>query len=247
MVTPNATDTGAAFTPHVLRDYALLADGERGALVGPQGDIAWMCAPHWDSDAVFSALIGGSGAYAVTPQDPHHVWGGSYERGSLIWHSRWITTDGPIECREALAFPGDRDRVVLLRRVLAVDRPARVRVLLEPRGGFGYDHNRHLRQHGGVWTGRTGPLRWRWTGAEAARPTDHVDGKGELLAFDLTVPPGGHHDLVLELSRRRCPMNRWTRTWHGQPLRRPGRGPARRPPTPSRRATHTMPKRSCAA
>jgi len=25
--------------PHVLREYALLADGERGALVGPRGDV----------------------------------------------------------------------------------------------------------------------------------------------------------------------------------------------------------------
>jgi hypothetical protein len=40
--------------PHVLREYALLADGERGALIGPRGDIAWMCAPRWHDDAVFS-------------------------------------------------------------------------------------------------------------------------------------------------------------------------------------------------
>jgi hypothetical protein len=37
--------------PHVLREYALLADGERGALVGPQGDVAWMCFPRWHDDA----------------------------------------------------------------------------------------------------------------------------------------------------------------------------------------------------
>lgn len=51
----------AALKPQTLREYALIADGERGALIGPQGDFAWMCAPHWDSDAVFSSLIGGSG------------------------------------------------------------------------------------------------------------------------------------------------------------------------------------------
>ena len=43
----------------MLRDYALLADGERGALIGPDGDLAWLCAPV-DSDAVFSTLIGGA-------------------------------------------------------------------------------------------------------------------------------------------------------------------------------------------
>ena len=54
--------------PHVLREYALIADGERGALIGPRGDLAWMCAPRWDSDAVFSSLLGQRReASAVTP------------------------------------------------------------------------------------------------------------------------------------------------------------------------------------
>jgi hypothetical protein len=59
-------DLGAAeeFPPHVLREYALVADGERGALIGPRGDFAWLCAPRWDSGAVFSCLIGGP---ACTP------------------------------------------------------------------------------------------------------------------------------------------------------------------------------------
>jgi alpha,alpha-trehalase len=71
----------SGFAPQVLREYALLADGERGALVGPQGDLAWMCAPRWDSDAVFSSLIGGQSCYAVTPVQ-RHVWGGYYERAA---------------------------------------------------------------------------------------------------------------------------------------------------------------------
>ena len=50
----------------MLSEYALLADGERGIMVGPRGDFVWMCAPRWDSDAMFSALIGGAGVYAVT-------------------------------------------------------------------------------------------------------------------------------------------------------------------------------------
>ncbi len=70
-------DPLAAFPPQVLRDYALLADGERGALIGPQGDLAWLCVPRWDSDAVFSTLIGGAGCYALTPTG-RYTWGGYY-------------------------------------------------------------------------------------------------------------------------------------------------------------------------
>ena len=61
--------THGEFPPVALRQYALIADGERGALCGPHGEIVWLCAPRWHDDAVFSALVGGAGAYAVTPTD----------------------------------------------------------------------------------------------------------------------------------------------------------------------------------
>lgn len=190
------SDDPPAVRPQVLREYALLADGERGALIGPRGDIVWMCAPRWDSDAVFSALVGGAGAYVIAPSDPWYVWGGYYEQGSLIWHSRWMTSSGAIECREALAFPGDPYTAVLLRRVEAIDGPAEVRVDLDPRAGFGRQGLSRLRLEEGIWTGRAGPLHLRWSGAASARK---VDG---CLVLDLTVPAGQVHDLVFELSEQ---------------------------------------------
>ncbi|GAB2331621.1 trehalase-like domain-containing protein [Streptomyces griseoincarnatus] len=55
---PHPVDARRADSPWVLRDYALVADGERGALVDPRGGIAWLCAPAWHSGAVFSGLPG---------------------------------------------------------------------------------------------------------------------------------------------------------------------------------------------
>ncbi len=187
----------AEFPLQVLREYALLADGERGILVGPRGDFAWMCAPRWDSGAVFSSLIGGGGMYAVTPADRPFVWGGYYEQNTLIWHSRWVTSSQMLECREALAFPGDPHTAVVLRRILAIDGPTRVRVVLDPRAGFGRHRMSRLSREGQVWTARCGPLHLRWSGAgEAASRQD-----GTLQAV-ITVPDGGSHDLVLEISDR---------------------------------------------
>lgn len=111
MSSRNGRSSSESFPPQVLGSYAFIGDGERGCLIGPRGDVAWMCAPSWDSDAVFGSLIGGPGVYAVTPAAPF-TWGGYYEPRSLIWRNRWVTHDGVIECREALAFPGDPDRVV---------------------------------------------------------------------------------------------------------------------------------------
>jgi GH15 family glucan-1,4-alpha-glucosidase len=171
--------------PHVLREYALLADGERGVLVGPRGEFAWMCFPRWDSEPVFAALIGGDGTYGVTPR-ARFVWGGHYEPGTLIWRSRWVTHDALVECREALAVPARGDAAVLLRRVIALEGEASVDAVLDLRAGL-------ARADDGSWSGRAGDVPLRWTGAPQARMED-----GALRArIDLRA--GEQHDLVLVL------------------------------------------------
>jgi hypothetical protein len=204
-VTADTIDIEEAFPPRVLREYALLADGERGAVIGPQGDISWMCAPRWDSGAVFSNLVGGGGVYAVTPIEVRHVWGGYYEPGSLIWRDRWITSGGMVECRETLAFPGDTDRVVLLRRIIGCHGAARIRLLLAPRAEFGRHGAAQLNCEDGIWSGRSGPLRWRWVGGSDAHPARPAHGRGELLVGAITIDEGQQHDLVLELSEQPLP------------------------------------------
>ena len=116
-----------------------------------------------DSDAVFSTLIGGAGVYAVTPEG-RFVSGGYYEEGSLIWRSRWVTETGIVECREALAFPGQPDGLVVLRRVIAQEAPAQLRVVLHPLAGFGAEPLREPERDSGVWTARVGDLHLRWSG-----------------------------------------------------------------------------------
>ncbi|MFJ3202815.1 glycoside hydrolase family 15 protein [Streptomyces sp. NPDC086989] len=193
------TTANGAPLPHALRDYALLADGHRGALIGPRGDIVWMCTPAWDDDAVFAALIGGRGWYTVTPDEPF-TWGGYYEAGSLIWRSRWTTTGGIVECREALAHPGDPRRAVVLRRIQGVDGEARLKVELNLAAGFGTRPMREVRRdEHGRWTGRAGALQVRLSGAPDAR------ADGSTLRTAVVLPAGAHHDLVLEISDRSLP------------------------------------------
>ena len=186
--------------PHVLRDYALLADGERGVLVGPRGDFVWMCFPGWESNGVFSSLIGGGGIYAVTPKE-RFVWGGYYEQGSLIWRSRWVTVENAIvECREALALPARADRAVVLRRVIARQGGARVEVVLSPRGSFGDEPLRKLaRSEAGHWSGQVGRIHVCWAGGGEAHAANDGHG-GKVLRLDLQLEEGEHHDLVLVLA-----------------------------------------------
>jgi hypothetical protein len=194
--------TALAFPPYALREYALLADGERGALIGPRGDIAWMCLPCWDSPSLFTSLIGGTGVYAVTPTS-RFVWGGYYEAGTLIWRSRWVTDDGIVECREALAFPGDPSRAVLLRRILASERDAHVRVHLEARANYGNSPMSEITRDDGIWTAHSGSSQLRWQGASAARSS--TTRTHRHLTMELTVPAGQHHDMVLEVGAGQLP------------------------------------------
>jgi len=194
--------TGAAVSvPHVLRDYALLADGERGIVVGPRGDFSWMCFPRWHGDPIFSSLIGGGGAYAVTPV-ARFVWGGYYEQPGLIWRSRWVCDDHSIvECRQALAVPAVGERAVVLRRVIAVAGHARVRAVLQVGADFGRRPPQELsRADDGTWTARVDETYLRWGGAADAKPHRERDSDS-ALELVLELPPEAHHDLVLVLDR----------------------------------------------
>jgi alpha,alpha-trehalase len=190
--------------PHALRDYALLADGERGVLVGPRGDFAWMCFPRWHDGAVFSSLVGGTSSYTVAPRG-RFVWGGYYEPGTLIWNSRWVTEEGVVECREALALPSTPERAIVLRRISAARGPARVRVALA--GGAEFDRHgmARLRQdEDGAWCAELGETRMRWLGAGEARPTDGSSHE-RALTMEIELEPGEERDLVLVLQHGEAP------------------------------------------
>ncbi|TNC23756.1 glycoside hydrolase family 15 protein [Amycolatopsis alkalitolerans] len=166
---------------------------------------------------MFAGLANGDGVYAITPTD-RFAWGGYYEPGSLIWRNRWITDHTAVECRDALAFPGDEHRTVILRRVLAVEKDVRLRVCLDVRAGYGARPMHDLRRdQNGSWLARTGDLRVRWSGAAEAKPDEN-----SALGWELFVPAGRHHDFVLEISDRPLPdlldaELAWTRTEHAWP------------------------------
>ncbi len=203
---PGSGEAPSAFS---LRDYALLADGERGAVVDPRGDIAWLCAPSWDSPPVFAGLLGGPGRFRVSPVG-RCVWGGWYEPGSLIWRNRWVTDRHlVVECREALVHPGDPQRLVLLRRLTARQGTSRVRLVLElpaaplETAASGLHHS-----DDGAWTARLGSLHARLTVVPALAVgqsgTDIAVSGGNgaplVLSAECDVAAGQAVDLVLEIA-----------------------------------------------
>jgi hypothetical protein len=181
--------------PQVLRQYAFVGDGERGALVGPEGSVVWLPFPRWHDAPVFDALLGGAAFYEVQPVDPF-VWGGHYESGSLVWRNRWVVQGGAVvECRDTLCLPAGVDRAVLLRRIEHVggdDVDVAVRLCAESAlhggvGGVRFESGSMVVQLGGVWL--------RCTGMRA--PAQEARGVFTSL---VRIAKGTSYDLLLELS-----------------------------------------------
>jgi GH15 family glucan-1,4-alpha-glucosidase len=182
---------------HVLRAYALVADGERGAVIGPAGEVAWLCFPGWDDGPVFASLLGGAGRYVIRPTG-RFVWGGQYDEGTLIWRNRWLIGGNVTDCVEALAFPGRPDRAVLVRRVIARQGPAEVSVHLELRHDFGNGRPARLRATApGIWEGRLGGVHVRWQPTRVVRDVEWSAGAAHVVA---RLDAGTHVDFTLELS-----------------------------------------------
>ena len=158
-----------------------------------------MCVPNWDSPSVFTSLIGGVGTYAVTPM-ARFVWGGYYEPGSLIWRSRWVTDDGIVECREALAFPGDARTCPA---PTDYRRPGRGSCRRPPRGTVGLRQGSLVELSRQKASGPPVPVPTMFAGlsgrgARSSRNRRH-------LTMELSVGAGQSHDLVLEIGLGHLP------------------------------------------
>ena len=196
--------------PQALRDYTFLADGLRGALLDADGGVAWLCFPTYSGDAVFSGLLGGRGTYQLAPS-ARHVAGGYYEDGTLIWHQRWVTDDGIVESCDALAYPGEKGRCVLVRRIQALKTDSTLECTLEVAPDYGRRPGGSWRRKSGGWLLDAGELTARLSGA-----VDRARAAESVLDMELRLVAGSTIDLVLELqpaSRELPPPPEPDRLW----------------------------------
>ncbi|MCK0114104.1 glycoside hydrolase family 15 protein [Ornithinimicrobium sp. F0845] len=78
-----------------LEDYALLSDLRTGPLVSREGSVDWLCLPRFDSQAVFSALLGGpdDGRWQLSIADGTvESWG--YEPSTFVLETVWRSPTG---------------------------------------------------------------------------------------------------------------------------------------------------------
>src|SRR3954453_1111323 len=78
-----------------IEDYAVIGDCRTAALVGRDGSIDWFCAPRFDSDACFSALLGDAenGRWKIAPRAEAEVRR-HYQNGGRILETRFKNREG---------------------------------------------------------------------------------------------------------------------------------------------------------
>jgi GH15 family glucan-1,4-alpha-glucosidase len=96
-----------------LEDYALIGDRGTAALVGSNGSIDWLCAPRFDSPAMFAALLGdaSNGRWRIAPTDPVIAVTQRYLDDTLVLETDHTTATGTIRTTDfmvALRDPGPR-------------------------------------------------------------------------------------------------------------------------------------------
>lgn len=124
-----------------LEDYALVSDTHTGALVSRDGNVDWLCLPRFDSQAVFSSLVG---------DESHGHWrigvaGGEvtqrrYVGYSMILRTVWASETGTAEVVDFMPTTPDADGNVrhdLVRRVRCLSGVVEVETVLRLRFDYG--------------------------------------------------------------------------------------------------------------
>jgi GH15 family glucan-1,4-alpha-glucosidase len=88
----------APFMPLHIEDYALIGDTQTAALVGRDGSIDWLCLPHFDSGACFTALLGGpqDGRWLIRPSAEVRSVTRRYRGDTLILETEFHTESGDV-------------------------------------------------------------------------------------------------------------------------------------------------------
>jgi len=124
-----------------IEDYGLIGNTRTAALVSRFGDVDWLCAPHFDSDACLSALLGYDehGRWALRPTVPIRESRQRYRDDTLILETECICDGGAIRLVD---FMPVSERCDVVRIVEGLEGEVPVEMLLDVR--FGYGSNKPL-------------------------------------------------------------------------------------------------------
>ena len=108
-----------------IEDYGIIGDMHTAALVGINGSIDWLCIPHFDSPAVFAAILDDKkgGRFRIAPVDGDVTCKQFYWPESNVLITRFLAPRGAAEMTDFMPVghtdPDERTRRQVIRRVTA--------------------------------------------------------------------------------------------------------------------------------
>jgi len=177
-----------------IEDYAIIGDTHTAALVGKDGSIDWLCAPRFDSGAMFAAVLGSpeNGRWLLAPAGGVRRVERRYRGDTLVLETTFHTDDGVVRVVDCM--PIRRSSVDLVRLVEGVS--GRVPIHMDLRIRFDYGSVRPwVVEEDGLLHATAGPDAIVLTtpvhtaGAGEASVADFVVGEGETVPFVLAWYP----------------------------------------------------------
>lgn len=101
-----------------IEDYAVIGNCETMALVARDGSIDWLCAPRFDSEACFAALLGDTehGRWIIAPRATRTGVSRRYRGDTLILETQFESAEGTVSLIDFMARrPGACDLVRIVR------------------------------------------------------------------------------------------------------------------------------------
>ena len=171
-----------------IEDHAFLSDCHTGALIAPDGGVAWLCVPRFDAPSVFGTLLDReAGYFRLGPFGINVPTARAYEPGTNIVSTTWNTPGGWVVVRDALTMgprqgedtvtphtrpPADDDADhILVRTATCIDGQVEVELVCEP--VFDY--------------GRTAA---GWTLADGDRHSATASGAGQTIRLQTDMALG---------------------------------------------------------
>lgn len=177
-------EAAAQARPTPIADYGLLGDTRTAALVSVDGSVDWLCAPAFDGEPLFGALLGGpeAGSFLAGPAGPAAVISRSYRHSTATLETVWAVGAGRLTLTEAMIAEVAGQLLpttILVRRLAAEGSPVRASVLFDPR--LGEQHRQPRVRQGRDIVCEWGPL----AVSLATSPRLEVV-PGRLLTFEIT-------------------------------------------------------------
>src|SRR3954467_13653680 len=93
-----------------IEDYGLIGNMRTSALVSRSGDVDWLCAPRFDSDACFAALVGYDehGRWGLRPTVPVRETRQRYQEDTLILETELVCAEGVVRFTDFMPVGGER-------------------------------------------------------------------------------------------------------------------------------------------